>query len=237
MKKALVTGASSGAGYAIATALAEQGYEVLALGRNPERLAKIGSVPGVTTVSADITDQAAMQGLVAAHEIDVLVNNAGLMPPLASFERSDRADIERTIQVNFQAQITLSRLVLPGMVERKSGHLVFIGSTAGHAPFANIAVYGATKAALGGFAQALRLDVAEHDIRVTEIVAGRIETDLYNDILPQDAREKMYEGGVALKPEDIAEAVSFALSLPARACCARLDLVPTRVSAVGSGTK
>ena len=108
------------------------------------------------------------------------------------------------------------------------GHIFFTGSTAGHAPFANLAVYCATKAAIGGFAQALRLDMAPHGVRVTEIVAGRVESPLYKGILSDEARAAMYAGNTAVQPEDVAQMVLSVLALPAHVDVARFDILPTR---------
>ena len=237
MKTVLITGASSGVGFAASKLLAERGYQVLALGRNPERLAKVGALAGVTAISADIIDREEMQVLAERYEVDVLINNAGIMPPLASFDSADQADIDHVISVNFSAQVVLTKLFMRRMRAKRMGHILFMSSTAAHAPFANIAAYGATKAAISSLAQSLRLELADDDVRVTEIVAGRIQTSLYADILSDTARNKMYEAGTTLQPNDIAESIAFVIGLPPHACCNRLDLVPTRTSAVSSGAK
>lgn len=228
MDTALVTGASSGIGAAMARRLAADGHAVLALGRNPDRMAALEGIANLRPLACDITDRAALAAALEGVAIDILVNNAGIMPPLAPFHAADQEDLDRAIAVNLTAQIALTRLVVPGMVARGRGHVVFTGSTAGHAPFANLAAYCATKAGLGGFAQALRLDLAPHGVRVTEIVAGRIETGLYRDILPDAARARMYEGGTAVQPEDVAVTLATVLALPAHATVARFDILPTR---------
>jgi NADP-dependent 3-hydroxy acid dehydrogenase YdfG len=156
------------------------------------------------------------------------VNNAGMMPPLRPFADMDEADLDRTIATNVSAALSLTRMVVPGMRDRGRGHVFFTGSTAGHGPFANLAVYCATKAAIAGFAQALRLDLAPHGVRVTEIVAGRVETGLYRDVLPEDQRAAMYAGGGAVQPQDVAAMVMAALALPPHVDVARFDILPTR---------
>ena len=118
------------------------------------------------------------------------------------------------------------------------GHIVFTGSTAGHAPFANLAVYCATKAAVGGFAQALRLDMAPHGVRVTEIVAGRVETGLYKTLLSDDARAAMYANKSAVQPGDLARMVCAVLDMPPHVDVARFDILPThQATATGTQTK
>lgn len=228
MATALVTGASSGVGRAIALALAGAGWQVLALGRDRARLAEIGNHAGIVPVVLDMADREGLAALVGEHRIGLLVNNAGMMPPLAPFHETDQADLDAAIAINLTAQIALTRLVVPGMVARGAGHVFFTGSTAGHAAFPNMAAYCATKAGLGGFAQALRLDLAPHGVRVTEIVAGRIETGLYRDILSDEARAAMYEGRSAVQPEDVARMVLAVHALPPSVDVSRFDIIPTR---------
>ena len=124
------------------------------------------------------------------------------------------------------------------MRARGRGHIFFTGSTAGHAPFPNLAAYCATKAAVGGFAQALRLDMAPHGVRVTEIVAGRVETGLYKDLLPEAARAAMYAGNSAVQPHDVASMLTAVLALPQYVDVARFDILPThQATATGAQKK
>lgn len=113
------------------------------------------------------------------------------------------------------------------MRARDHGHTFFTGSTAGHASFANLAVYCATKAAIGGFAHALRLNLVPHNIRVTEIVAGRVKTGLYNALLPPESRAAMYANNAAVQPEDVAAMLLAVLALPQSVNVARFDILPT----------
>lgn len=112
------------------------------------------------------------------------------------------ADIEHALAVNLAAPLMLTKLVATGMRQRRAEHIFFTESTAGHAPFVNYAVYGATKAAIAGFAQALRLELAPYGVRVTEIVAGRVETELYKDVLPEETRAVIYAGNSAVQAKD-----------------------------------
>ena len=228
METALVTGATSGIGYAIAEALARSGRRVLAIGRQADALARLAQVPNIVPTPLDILDRSALETRLRNEPIDILINNAGVMPPLSPFDESTIASIDAAIAVNLTASVFLTRLVAPGMRDRQRGHIVFTGSTAGHAAFPRLAVYGATKAAIGAFAEGLRLDMAPHRIRVTEIVAGRTETNLYKSLLSDDARAAMYAGGTAVQPRDIADMVLAALSLPETANVSRFDIVPTR---------
>jgi NADP-dependent 3-hydroxy acid dehydrogenase YdfG len=234
---ALITGATSGIGRAIALGLADAGYEVYALGRSRKALEDIrASRPGIMPVCADVTDRDALESVVADLPIDVLVNNAGMMPRLGNFADMAMADIDAVLEINLSAAVALTRLVVPQMRERGSGHILFTGSSAAHAAFPNVAVYSATKAALSGFAAALRADMSPHGIRVTEIVPGRVETQLYNTILDPEARAAMYAGNVAVQPEDVAKMVVTVVGLPEWADVTRFDSMPTRPT-TPSGTK
>lgn len=233
MPLALVTGATSGIGRAIALALHNAGHQVLALGRNASALADLAAL-GMQTRQIDLTDPTSLASL-ADLAPDILVNNAGMMPPLGHFCDADPTDIDQAINTNLRAVLMLTRAIAPGMRARGHGHIFFTGSTAGHAPFANLAVYCATKAAIGGFAQALRLDMAPHNVRVTEIVAGRVETGLYNALLPPEARAAMYAGNAAVQPEDVAAMLLAVLALPQSVDVARFDILPTH-QGVATGT-
>jgi len=234
---AFITGATSGIGRAMALALSEAGYDVYAIGRSKNALEELRATrPGITPIAVDVTDREALEAVVSDLHIDVLINNAGVMPPLGNFADMKISDIDTTLEVNLSSAIMLTRLVVPQMRDRGAGHIVFTGSSAGHAAFPNVAVYSATKAAIAGFAAALRADLSSHGIRVTEIVPGRVETQLYKDILDAKARAAMYAGNVAVQPEDVARMVVTLLGLPAWADVTRFDIMPTRPTSP-SGSK
>lgn len=135
MRQALVTGATSGIGRAIAVALVGAGHEVVALGRQAAALAELEREHGIRGLAMDVADREALRAAVAGLAPDILVNNAGMMPPLAHFCDTDEADIERALAVNVGAVLALTRMVGPGMRARGRGHIFFTGSTAGHAAF------------------------------------------------------------------------------------------------------
>jgi len=235
--KAFITGATSGIGRAMAVSLSEAGYDVYAVGRSKVALEELRAAGrNITPIAVDVTDRKAVGEIVADLNIDVLINNAGMMPPLGNFADIEISDIDATLEVNLSAAIMLTRLVVPRMRDRGSGHILFTGSAAAHTAFANIAVYSAAKAAISGFAAALRADLSQFGIRVTEIVAGRVETQLYKDILDPESRAAMYAGNVAVQPEDVAQMVVALLALPARADVTRFDIMPTRPTSP-SGSK
>lgn len=229
MQRAMVTGATSGIGRAIAITLRQAGYAVLATGRNQAALADLAAeAPGIEILCLDLSDRAALTAALTGVQVDILINNAGVMPKPGPFDTMGFDDIDQTVEVNLQAVLSLTRLILPQMRAAKSGHLVFTGSSAAHAPGTNFAVYAATKAAISAFAASVRAEVAADGIRVTELVPGRVQTALYEHVLSAETRQSMYAGGDALLPSDIAEAVLALLRLPARADVTRLDIMPTR---------
>ena len=225
MVSALVTGGSSGIGRAITERLAADGVEVVAIGRSPERVAAVDALPGVTGLVLDVADHAAVADAVRGLDLDVLVCNAGIVPPLGPVHEGDASDAVRAIAVNLTGHVALVHEVLPRMVQRGHGHVFVASSTAAHAPVAGMATYGATKAALGSFAQSLRLEVAPLGVRVTELVIGRTETDLYRDALSDEGRAALYDGRF-VQPQDVAATVAAVLAAPEHVDIARVDVVP-----------
>lgn len=228
--QALVTGATSGIGRAIALALHGTGYQVTGWGRQTAALQELQAM-GLRTRVVDVADRAAVLAALEGLEPDVLINNAGMMQSLVPFCDLDQDEIDRMLQVNLASVLTLTRAVAPGMRARGRGHIFFTGSTAGHTAYANFSVYSTTKAAIAGFAQALRLDMAPHGVRITEIVAGRVETALYQHQLSAEARATMYADGSAVQPADVAAMVLALLAMPPHVDVARFDILPTQHAA------
>lgn len=226
MVTALVTGGSSGIGRAVVERLAGDGHDVTTIGRSAERVTDVDRLPRVTGLVLDITDAEAVTAAVADLDVDLLVCNAGIVPPLGPVHATDAVAAARAIEVNLTAHVGLVHAVLPGMVDRGSGHVVVASSTAAHAPVAGMATYGATKAGLAMFAQSLRLEVAPHGVRVTELVIGRTRTDLYRDALSNEARAALYDEGAYVLPADVAEALAWAVGAPDHVVVARVDVVP-----------
>ncbi|MBL9075475.1 SDR family oxidoreductase [Tabrizicola sp.] len=226
MTEVLVTGATSGIGRAMARTLHAAGYRVLALGRNAKALAELAA-EGIEILALDLADLRALSAL-QGRPIDVLVNNAGIMPKPGPFAEMSAVEIDQTLAVNLASVLHLTQAIVPGMIARGAGHVVFTGSTAAHAPGANFAAYAASKAGIAAFATALRAEISPHGIRVTELVPGRVETGLYSAVLPDSARGDMYANGNSLQPQDLADALLAVLSLPPRATVTRLDILPTR---------
>lgn len=236
MKTALVTGASRGIGRSVTLELARAGYQVLALGRDRAALTDVMReaeelAGAVLPLVADLSDHASLADTLAPYARpdtvpEVLVNNAGLIAVPGPFVESDPTANAAMVAVNVTAQIALTRMVLPAMRERGDGHIFFTGSIAGHRPAATLAVYSATKAAMTGFCQALRSELAGTGPRITEIVPGRVETELYKNVLSDTERAALYDDGTAIQPQDVARMLKHILDMPANADVVRFDILP-----------
>ena len=177
--RVLLTGASGGIGAAVAETLARRGARLVASGRDEAALAAAQLPAGTRTIVADLTNEAAVRRLAKqAGDLDVLVNNAGV-GWYGTAAAMPCEDIRRLVEVNVLAPLLLTRLLLPGMADRGRGHIVFIGSVAGHLGVENEAVYSATKAAVRTYAEALRAEVRGHGIAVSTISPGAVATDFF----------------------------------------------------------
>ena len=224
---AIVTGASAGIGAAIAETLAHAGAKVVLAARRLDRIEAIGqaleeSGCEALAVRSDVTSMEDMKALAAATVarfggIDILVNNAGVMPmsPIAE-GRVDEWKL--MVDVNVNGVLHGIAAVLPTMIERRSGHIVNIGSVAGRRPFPGGTVYSATKFAVRAISWGLHLELgAEHGIRITDIQPGIVSTELFDSDAHQDFRERLekaWAGKRTLQPEDVAQSVLYALSAP-----------------------
>jgi 3-hydroxy acid dehydrogenase/malonic semialdehyde reductase len=226
-KTALVTGASSGIGWATATALANKGLTVHAVARREERLATLSETPGISTHALDLRDTAAIYSTLGDLEIDILVNNAGTGRGFEGLCKAAPEDIDTTLQTNLTSVYHVLRAVLPGMVQRQRGHVVNIGSSAGLYPTSS-AIYGGTKSGIHMLGRNLRLEIAGSGVRVTEICPGRVTTDFF-DASSDDPQfiAKMMETGIQeLQPEDVADAIIYVLDTPWHVNISLLEIVP-----------
>ncbi|MEP7204005.1 MAG: SDR family NAD(P)-dependent oxidoreductase [Ilumatobacteraceae bacterium] len=228
-KSAVVTGASGGIGRAIVAELVRLGMHVHALALPDRALGELDAIDGVTVHGVDVRDTAALTNALGGLDTDVLVNNAGIIGDLKPAQQSTAAVADALIDINLRAAVHATMCVLPGMVGRNSGHIVFTGSIAGSRPTANSAIYSATKAALAAFADGLRIDLHGAAIRVTVLMPGRVETNLYDEALGghDAAVARLYSGATSVQPADIAALVGMALSMPAHVDVTRVEVVPT----------
>lgn len=240
MKKTiLITGATSGIGLACARKFAENGDKVILTGRNEQRLAEIRKTltdkgAQVLTLAFDVRDSEKakeyIDGLPAEwKEIDVLVNNAGLA---LGVDREYEGDIEEwstMIDTNIKGLLTMTRLIVPGMVERNRGHIINIGSVAGDAAYAGGSVYCATKAAVKALSDGLRIDVIDTSIRVTNLKPGLVETNFSNIRFRGDKEraKKLYTGINPLTGDDIADVAVYAANAPEHVQIAEVLILAT----------
>ncbi len=237
---ALVTGASSGIGQAIAVALAGQGCRVVLAARRADRLASIAGQIGANALPwpIDLRDAAAIEALprdlpAAFRDIGVLVNNAGhdVGGRLPFLDRA-AAEWESMIDTNLRAVFGITRAVLPGMVERGRGDIVNMGSISGIRSFANVTAYGATKAAVHMFSENLRSELAGSGIRVLEVLPGPVRTEFMNVRFGGDeARIGRYWAEMSdeapLEADDVARTVLFALTQPAHVTLSQVVMMPS----------
>lgn len=229
---ALVTGASTGMGAAIAERLTKRGLTVHAVARNEERLKELADKTGAILHVVDLTDTAAITQTLEGLKVDVLVNCAGVSRP-GNILDSSADDIDELVDVNLRALLQLTRLILPGMVERDNGHVINISSIAGLYNFYGHTVYHATKAAVHQVSRQLRNDTVGKRIRVTEICPGRVETEIFGRNMGgtpeamEEAWKTYYEGYESLTTDDIVNALDYAVETPRHVNVGMLELMPT----------
>ena len=238
-KIVLITGATSGIGLACARKFAANGDKVILTGRNESRLADIkkeleGKGSDVLTLTFDVRDREKAMKYIEAlpaewQEIDVLVNNAGLALGLEPEFEGNPDDWETMIDTNIKGLLTMTRLVVPGMVQRNRGHIINVGSVAGDAAYAGGNVYCATKAAVKALSDGLRIDVANTAIRVTNLKPGLVETNFSNIRFhgDNDRAANVYKGIKPLTGDDIADVAVYAANVPEHVQIAEVLILAT----------
>ena len=238
-KIVLITGATSGIGLACARKFAENGDKLILTGRNEQVLKNLcqeltAKGTEVLTLVFDVRDREkakqCLDGLPKEwQEIDVLVNNAGLALGLEPEYEGDFDDWDTMIDTNIKGLLTITRLIVPKMVERNSGHIINIGSVAGDAAYAGGNVYCATKAAVKALSDGLRIDVAPTAVRVTNLKPGLVETNFSNTRFHGDDERaaNVYKGIKPLTGDDIADVAVYAANAPAHVQIAEVLILAT----------
>lgn len=223
---ALITGATSGIGRACAIRFAKGGYDIIATGRNTAGLEEVGNEIEALGREAlllqyDVRSRTECEDAVDAlppewRKIDVLVNNAGLALGLEPVYEGSFDDWETMIDTNIKGLLYMTRLIVPGMIERGKGHIINIGSVAGDAAYADGGVYCATKSAVKTVSDGLRIELAGTPLRVTNVKPGLVQTNFSNVRFHGDSgrADKVYKGIKPLSGEDIADVAFFAASAP-----------------------
>jgi 3-hydroxy acid dehydrogenase/malonic semialdehyde reductase len=237
-KTALITGATSGIGKATAEILAKNNYKIILCGRREDRMAtlskELSKLTAVHTLLFDVRDKKAVSESIASlpeafSTIDILINNAGNAHGLDPIQTGDLDDWDAMIDINVKGLLYVSKAIIPQMIERKSGHIVNIGSTAAKEVYPNGNVYCATKHAVDALNQGMRMDLNPFGIRVGAIHPGMVQTE-FSEVRfkgDTDRAEKVYQGFTPLQPEDIADIIHFVVSRPYHVNIADLVVMST----------
>jgi NADP-dependent 3-hydroxy acid dehydrogenase YdfG len=240
MKTALITGATSGIDEATAYAFAEKGFRLILTGRRADRLNSIADEltgrysTNVITLDFDVRNRQETETAINSipdrfKSIDILVNNAGLAVGLSHVQDGNIDDWDRMIDTNIKGLLYITRTVAPLMIARRKGHIVNVGSIAGREVYENGGVYCATKHAVDALSQAMRIDMLDSGIKVTNVCPGATETEFSIIRFKGDVEraKKVYEGYHALSADDIAEIVTWIVSMPEHVCINDILIMPT----------
>ena len=220
-----ITGATSGIGKATAEFLAKHNYRLILCGRNQDRLKELkqtlGQQTAITTLQFDVRDKEAVFSAIESlpenfRDIDVLINNAGNAHGMSSIQDGDINDWDAMLDINVKGLLYVSRAILPKMIEKNTGFIVNIGSTAGKEVYPKGNVYCASKSAVEAINKGMRMDLNQYNIRVSAIHPGLVET-AFSDVRfkgDTERAKKVYQGYKALQPEDIAEIIHFVITRP-----------------------
>ena len=238
-KIALVTGATSGIGKATAQKLAEVGYDLILTGRRNDRLEAFANklkTNGINVLPLhfDVRNPQDVHTAITSlpeewKQIDVLVNNAGLAVGTNPIQEGILEDWERMIDTNIKGLLYVTREIAPLMIARNGGHIVNLASIAGKEVYPGGNVYCATKHAVDALSKAIRVDMLKHNVKVTNIAPGMVETEFsivrYKG--DEQAAKNVYNGLIPLSGEDIAETIVFAVTRPAHVCLNDIVIMPT----------
>jgi serine 3-dehydrogenase len=226
-KIVLITGASAGIGKACAESFAKEGASLILTARRIAKLNKISASLKkkygikVFTTQLDVRDKDAVKSMVSSlpgewKKIDILINNAGLARGLTDIDEGSYDDWDEMIDTNIKGLLYVSREIIPLMVKRKKGHVINIGSIAGHQVYPKGNVYNATKFAVNALSKTMRLDLYQKDVRVSTVDPGMVKTEfsLVRFRGDNERAKKVYEGLFPLNPEDIADAVIYCATRP-----------------------
>lgn len=241
MKTILITGATSGIGMATARQLADQGFRLILCGRRQNILdefsQELSKKTEVFTLKFDVRFQDEVEKALDSlpndwKNIDVLVNNAGNAHGLGHISNGEVEDWDKMIDGNVKGLLYVSRKIIPWMKERNTGHIINISSIAGKETYANGVVYCASKHAVEAVSQGMRLELTEFGIKITNVSPGAVETDfsLVRFRGDKERAEKVYQGYEALKAEDIADVIWYAINAPKHVTIADVTVLPSAQS-------
>ena len=235
---ALITGATSGIGRATAEVFAANGINLILCGRRQDRLAelkkKLESQTKVHLLNFDVRDKEAVFKSISSlpptfSQVGILINNAGNAHGMDTIQNGDPEDWDAMLNINVKGLLYVSKAVMPQMVERKSGHIINIGSIAGKEVYPKGNVYCASKYAVDAITQGMRIDLNPYGIRVGSIDPGAVETEFSEVRFKGDTERaaSVYKGFQPLSPEDIADIIHFMVTRPYHVNIADLIVLPT----------
>ncbi len=238
MKNILITGATSGIGEATARKLAEEGNNLILCGRNSNKLDDLANefayLSKIKTLSFDVRNRADVyeninSALNSFQKIDVLINNAGNAHGLESIYEGNEEDWDKMMDINVKGLLNVSKAVIPSMVKNQAGHIINVGSLAGYEVYANGTAYCASKYAVKAINEGLRKELNGFNIKVSSINPGLVETNFSNVRFKGDTEKAkaVYKGYTPLKPQDIANTISFMINQPEHVNLAEVMILPT----------
>jgi NADP-dependent 3-hydroxy acid dehydrogenase YdfG len=226
-KTILITGASSGIGLACAKLFSHKGHRLILLARRKDRLVELAKdlKTPIILLEADVRKQIEVKNAINSipeewKRIDILINSAGLAAGFETIDQGSLADWEQMLDTNVKGLLYVTKEVLPEMIVRKSGHIINISSTAGKEIYEKGNVYCASKSAVEALSKSFRIDLLQHQIKVTNIAPGMVETE-FSEVRFKGDKEKaknVYKGLQPLSPEDVANAIYFSATLPPNVC-------------------
>ena len=237
MKTILITGATSGIGLAVAKKLANDENQLILCGRRQEKLDEISkdlsTITNVLSLCFDISDKNEVNKILGNlpekfSSIDILINNAGNAHGLDTIQEGSLDDWDNMIDSNVKGLLYVSRVIMPKMIEKHSGHIINIGSLAGREVYEKGNIYCATKHAVNAISKAMRIDLNKTGIKISEINPGLVETDFSNVRFKGDSdrAEKVYQGYKALQADDIADIIEFVINRPSHVNIADILVLP-----------
>ncbi len=239
-KTVLITGASAGIGESCAIAFAKERAKLILVARRKNKVDELARKLSdkfnidVHTSLLDVRDRAQVKNVVANlpsefTEVDILINNAGLARGVETVAEGNYDNWDEMIDTNIKGMLNVTRAILPGMIERNRGHIIYLGSTAGHMAYTGAGVYCATKFSVRAISDTIRIEVVGTGVKVTSVDPGAVETDFskvrfFGD---EEKAAKVYQGFTPLTAEDVAESIIFCATRPKHANINELIITST----------
>ena len=232
-KTALITGAANGIGSSILKKLSDYKFKIYALDKDKRKLKTICNKTGAFPLNIDITNIDLLYSKLSKLDVDILINNAGIGNGIEGLLKSSKADILKSTRVNYESILHILKILVPKMVKKRNGHIFLIGSIAGLYP-TDSAIYSSQKTAIHKIAQSLRIELSGSRVKVTEITPGRTKTSFANKIFSSNKKKKEFTNSFqVLDPEDISNALLFALNTKWKTNISLIEILPTEQSPGG----